>query len=287
MSDFDLPLAAQDAKPDFRDASGCAAWLKELPLINVAPSHGKLLAQLVELNRSDIVPAERLKIAELLREAVVFLQTEQEKKFSNRPVPVLAQEREIFTGVVALWDAFLRGYLETFRFQSVTTQDFLDFLEVRLPGLAARAGALAFVDGTGLPAGASTPRSARAEQLRSGTADPANPTELLVYLQGLSPKAVDLGEIDRRFGISTRRSLELRHSFVLLQLKSGAPGAVEAARRVVLETGRMRYLRPIYTELARRDPTAAGRIYAEAQGGYHAIARSVVESVLKEHGALR
>jgi aminopeptidase N len=185
------------------------------------------------------------------------------------------------------WDEFLRGYLETFRFQSVTTQDFLDFLEVRLPGLAARAGALAFVDGTGLPAGASTPRSARAEQLRSGTADPANPTELLVYLQGLSPKAVDLGEIDRRFGISTRRSLELRHSFVLLQLKSGAPGAVEAARRVVLETGRMRYLRPIYTELARRDPTAAGRIYAEAQGGYHAIARSVVESVLKEHGALR
>src|SRR5205814_912157 len=36
------------------------------------------------------------------------------------------------------WDGFLRAYLGAFRFQSVTTQEFLDFLEARLPGLARR-----------------------------------------------------------------------------------------------------------------------------------------------------
>ena len=43
----------------------------------------------------------------------------------------------------------------------------------------------------------------------------------------------------------------------------------------------MKYLRPIFTELSRRDPKAAKRIYAEARGGYHNIARSVVEGLLK------
>jgi len=44
----------------------------------------------------------------------------------------------------------------------------------------------------------------------------------------------------------------------------------------------MRYLRPIYTALARRDPAAARRIYEEARAGYHNIARTVVESILNE-----
>jgi len=185
------------------------------------------------------------------------------------------------------WDEFLRDYLGTFRFQSITTQDFLEFLEARLPGLAARARALEFVDAPGLPPDAPLPRSLRAEQLRRGETDPANPTELLVFLQGLAPDSVDLRELDARFGLSSRRSLELRHTFVLLQLRAGAPEAVDSARRVLLETGRMRYLRPLYTDLSRRHPEAARRIYEEARGGYHAIARSMVESVLKEQGALR
>jgi hypothetical protein len=38
--DFDLPPAATDAKPEFRDATGCSAWLQGLALINVVTSHG-------------------------------------------------------------------------------------------------------------------------------------------------------------------------------------------------------------------------------------------------------
>jgi aminopeptidase N len=182
----------------------------------------------------------------------------------------------------AAWDAFLREYLGAFRFQSIVTQQFLDFLEARLPGLAARAGALDFIDAPGLPGDAPQPRAARLDQLRAGGAEPRNPTELLVHLQSVSPDAEKLRELDARYGLSSRRSLELRHTFVLLQLRAGMDGAVEAARRVALETGRMRYLRPIYTELARRDPQAARRIYEEARGGYHNIARAVVEALLKD-----
>src|SRR4051812_18544238 len=110
MPAFALPPADPDAKPEFRDAAGCAAWLQALPLINVATSHGRLLAQIGELNRCAIAPAERVKVLEQLREAVLFVQTELAKKFSNRPVPLSAQEREAFSAVVALWSALLRGF---------------------------------------------------------------------------------------------------------------------------------------------------------------------------------
>ncbi|HZR10622.1 MAG TPA: M1 family metallopeptidase [Myxococcales bacterium] len=182
----------------------------------------------------------------------------------------------------AAWDDFLRAYLGAFRFQSIVTQQFLDFLESRLPGLAARAGALEFIDAPGLPAGAPEPRSPRLEQIRDGSVEPANPTELLVYLQSLAPDAARLRELDVRWALSSRRSLELRHTFVLAQLRAGVEGAVDAARRILLETGRMRYLRPIYTELLRVDRSAAERIYQEARGGYHHIARAVVEGLLKD-----
>src|SRR5207253_515320 len=180
------------------------------------------------------------------------------------------------------WDVFLRSYLGRFRFQSITTDQFLGFLEAELPGVAAQAGALEYIDGPGVPEGAPQPRSASLEQLRRGEVEPRNPTELLVVLQSAPADPAKLRELDARWGLSQRRSLELRHNFVLLQIRAGMPEAVEASRRVLLETGRMRYLRPIYTALARRDPAAARRIYGEARAGYHNIARTVVESILDE-----
>src|ERR1700744_360527 len=95
MSSFDLPLISADARPDFTDARSCAEWLQALPLINVAPSHGRLLGELEELNCYDMPAAERLKVLELMREPVNFVQTEHAKKIVNRAVPLARPERAI------------------------------------------------------------------------------------------------------------------------------------------------------------------------------------------------
>jgi len=107
---FDLPIISSDADPEFRDATACAEWLQTLPLINVGPSHGRLLGEIEELNCFELAVSERLKILELLREPVLFVQAEQAKKFSNRAVPLARPEREILMNVVALWSAFGCGY---------------------------------------------------------------------------------------------------------------------------------------------------------------------------------
>ena len=110
MSDFDLPIISADANPDFTDAESCAAWLQTVPLINVAPSHSRLLGQLEELNCFEMEPTERLRILELLTEPTAFVQIEQAKKYIGKPMPLAKQEREIFHTVVALWDALSHGY---------------------------------------------------------------------------------------------------------------------------------------------------------------------------------
>src|SRR6266851_625474 len=110
MPSFDPPSIKPDAAPDFTDSSGCAKWLKELPLINIGPSHVRLLGQLGELNACNVAPAERLKIMELLRDPVSFVQKEHSKKFSGRPAPLAKPEREILVKVHALWDSLSHGY---------------------------------------------------------------------------------------------------------------------------------------------------------------------------------
>jgi leukotriene-A4 hydrolase len=185
------------------------------------------------------------------------------------------------------WDRFLRTYLARFRFQSIETDQFLSCLEELLPGLASRAGASRWIDSSGLPPDAPEAVSARLTGLqrlaRAGSLPGLlAPTELLVYLQALPQPAGArlLAALDAQFGLSVRTSLELRHTFVLAQLRAGLPEAVEGLRRVVRETGRMKYLKPLYLELSKRDLPAAQRIYAEYRAGYHPIAREVIESML-------
>lgn len=110
MPDFSLPEISAVARPEFTDRASCAAWVAELPLVNVAPSQIRLLDQLQELNRFGMPPAERLEVLEVLREPVHFVQAEQIKKLVNKPLPLTQAEHGIFGYVVDLWQELLAGY---------------------------------------------------------------------------------------------------------------------------------------------------------------------------------
>ena len=106
---YAAPMTA-DAAPVFTDAKSCAQWLQGLPLIDVGLAHGRLLGELEELNGFEMPAGERIKVLELLREAVLFVQSEQSRKFSGKPVPLTMQERELFLNVIDLWNAFALGW---------------------------------------------------------------------------------------------------------------------------------------------------------------------------------
>ena len=210
----------------------------------------------------------------------------------------------------AEFDRFLRAYLTKFRFQSITTQEFQDALEKELPGLGLLARAEDWIDGPGLPEDAPEPKSARLDALSllareagagrlPGSAEAAllaqRPTELLVFLQKLAELPAPLTvatctALDQQFALSGRKSFELRTAFLLAALRAGLPGAAEQAALVLRETGRMKFLRPLYGALAGAESTRALALqtYAQAQAGYHPIARNVVLAALEERaGAAR
>jgi leukotriene-A4 hydrolase len=201
----------------------------------------------------------------------------------------------------AAFDAMLRAWLSAHRFQSVTTDDFVGTLAKELPGLGVRdaAGKLApwaheWIDGVGLPKDAPRPSSPRLLELRKlaeaagrGELPPKGlaANELLLFLQALPATitAAQCAALDAHLGLRGRKSLELRCAFLVAALKAGVPDAPVQAREVLRETGRMKFLRPLYGALAARPETKplAGQYFAETRARYHPIAQGVIEGLLK------
>lgn len=94
----------------FADADGCAAWLRALPLTNIPHHFDAILGQLRLMAEADFAPRERARIAELMREPVMFLHTELARRYAGKPQPVAAREREAFDQAVALWQALWAQY---------------------------------------------------------------------------------------------------------------------------------------------------------------------------------
>ncbi|WP_374355882.1 hypothetical protein, partial [Chitinimonas sp.] len=62
------------------------------------------------LNRSPVLPIERLKMLELLRDPVAMLQEENAKRYFGKPFPLADTENTIWRGNVRLWLAMSTGY---------------------------------------------------------------------------------------------------------------------------------------------------------------------------------
>jgi len=190
------------------------------------------------------------------------------------------------------FDAFLRAWLARHAFGSVTTGDFLAMLEAELPGLAARAGAAAFLDGPGLPPFAPRARSERLERIQraAAAADPdaagtLGPVETVLFLQAL-PR--DLGieacaSLRARLRPEEGKSLEIQVAWLTAALRAGDVPARAHVERVLGATGRMKYLRPLFTELCQREETRelARAIYESVRERVHPIARGTVERILQ------
>jgi leukotriene-A4 hydrolase len=195
------------------------------------------------------------------------------------------------------FDAFLRRYMDTFRFRSITTDEFLDFLELELPGVYAQVRGPEWVDGKGMPDNEIPVASPRLDALRAlaaGWNDGARPdaagtadwsaTEWQLYLQDLPrqlPEA-DCRWLDETFGLSQLGNYEVLVEWLTIAAGSAYAPALPAVRRVLTEVGRMKYLKPLYKALLSHEDTAAfaREVFADVEGGYHPLSRASVAGML-------
>ncbi|PHV11297.1 hypothetical protein [Chitinimonas sp. BJB300] len=110
MHALELPPLDPSQSLEFADARGFKEWLKLVPMINVRQAHDDVLNTLSRLNISPVLPIERLKMLELLRESVAMLQEENAKRYFGRPFPLAAAEDSAWQDNLRLWLAMSQGY---------------------------------------------------------------------------------------------------------------------------------------------------------------------------------
>jgi leukotriene-A4 hydrolase len=198
------------------------------------------------------------------------------------------------------FDRFMRAYMTRFRFTSITTEEFLAFLDSELPGLAADVGAREWLYEPGLPENAPAFRSARLDGLVAlGAAFPQgerptaaaiagwSPAEMVVYLQNL-PREIDrdgCAWLDAALGLTKRGNHEILVEWLTIAAGSDYEPAFPRLREVLLRVGRMKYLRPLYGALGRHPRTRAlaREVFAEAAPRYHQLSRRVAASVIEKY----
>lgn len=196
------------------------------------------------------------------------------------------------------FDVFLRRYIDTFRFQSITTDEFLEFLERELPGVYDRVRGSEWVDGPGMPDNELPVTSAAVDDARALAAgwtggvrpDPDeaagwNSDQWQLFLQGLPrplPEA-DCRWLDETFGLSGRGNYEILVEWLTIAAASGYEPALPRVRDVLTGVGRMKYLKPLYTALMKGDRTAAfaREVFASVEPSYHPLSRASVAGIVK------
>ena len=187
---------------------------------------------------------------------------------------------------------FLRAYLGTFRFKSITTDDFIALCEKELPGALEKIGGREWIDGPGVPANAPVAKSSKLDAvMKVGGAVPTpaqahgwDVTQWQLYLNTV-PRPLTLeaaAELDMRFRLTQSTNYEVLVAWLSLAASAGYPPATPRIEEVLGQVGRMKYLRPLYEALARSPATKARAqaCFDKYQNGYHPIARQVVESLL-------
>lgn len=206
----------------------------------------------------------------------------------------------------ARFDEFLKGYFDHFAFQSITTADFVAYLKKNLldaePQLAARIPLDEWINKPGLPATAPQPKSeafaqieAQANEWLQGKRPAAqlpvkdwSTQQWLHFLRFLPAQlsTAQLEELDRAFKLTQSGNAEIAHVWLLMAIRNNYTAADARLAEYLKSIGRQKLIRPLYEELVK---TPAGReralqIYKEARSGYHPIAVTAVDKVVRWPG---
>jgi len=195
------------------------------------------------------------------------------------------------------FDQFLRSYMDAFRFQSITTAEFLQFLEGELPGVYEQVRGPEWVDGPGMPDNellVSAPALDRLRELGQGFADGARPdaetigqwssTELQLYLQDL-PRVLSTEQcawLDETFALDGQGNYEVLVEWLTIAAGSNHAPSLPRVRQVLTDVGRMKYLKPLYQALKNNEDTLAlaREVFEQVKHTYHPLAKGAIAPLL-------
>lgn len=249
-------------------AIGYEKLLEAFALLASHPEHTRLRTHLTGVDPDEVfsmVPYEK---------GYLFLKTLE-----------AAAGREAFDALLATW-------LRTHRFGVATTDDFLALVEHEIPGLLAKVDAKTWIDGPLLPAVFWKPESARLAAVQEvagrvptkAESSAWSATEWSLYLELMPrPSPVEVcKELDATYSLTTSKNPEVLVGWLILACTSGYAAVLPRVEEVLGQTGRMKYVKPLYRALDGRKETKqlARDVFARFSAQYHPIAQDVLRRML-------
>jgi aminopeptidase N len=200
------------------------------------------------------------------------------------------------------FDKFLRGWFDGHAFESVTTADFLAWLDRELlsrhPEAAAKLDLQRWLREPGLPDDVPRTQSkllatvdAQVERWKAG----ANAGELdtqgwvtqqwLRFLDALPEQlsTEQMTSLDSTFGFTASGNSEITCAWLVRSVRANYAPADTKLYSFLMNVGRRKFLKPIYSELAKTPEglRRAHEIYAKARPRYHAVSVGTLDQVLE------
>ena len=204
------------------------------------------------------------------------------------------------------FDQFLRNYFDHFAFQSITTEQFLNYLKANLldkhPDLAAKVPVDEWINKPGTPASAPQPSSPafahveqQAQRWQRGELTAAqipvrswSTQEWLHFLKSL-PEKLDqskMADLDQAFKLTQSGNSEIAFQWLMMSIRNAYEPAFDRIEEFLTSIGRRKFIKPLYEELAKtmEGRAFAMKIYRRARPTYHPIAVATIDEVLKWNG---
>ena len=207
----------------------------------------------------------------------------------------------------AVFDPWLRSYFDHFAFQSITTEQFRDYLQKTLvdkhPGTVTMAQVDEWLYAPGIPADAPQVQSrkfsvvdaARIAWAGTGTlpapqvTDAWGTQEWVHFLEGLGDtlKPEQMKQLDTAFHFTGTPNGEIAQRWYPLTVRSGYTEARPAIAAFLEHIGRRKLIMPTYEELVKTpDGLAfAKEVFAKAKPGYHPITTGSVQETIDKAAA--
>lgn len=196
-------------------------------------------------------------------------------------------------------DVFLRHYFDHFAFQPMSADRMLAYMKEKLvtPEEAERINVQAWIYESGIPSNVPAARSdayiavdkqvdawkngAPASSLETGK---WSTHEWLHFLRALPDTipANRLVELDSAFRLSTSGNSEILFAWLEIAIRNRYQSAFAALERFLTTQGRRKFVRPLYSELAKSDwgRAMAADIYRRVRPTYHFVTTNSVDQIL-------
>lgn len=190
------------------------------------------------------------------------------------------------------FDQWIRAYFDQFAFQSITTEQFAQFLKLRLPE-SERVDLQRWIFEAGLPPVNEPANVFAGVDAAIASWSPGKKLdskgwvtqEYLRFLRGLPENlgADKMKALDEELKLSGTGNFEILTQWLKMSIANGYEPGLERLDWFLSTVGRQKMVKPLYTELAKTEAgkARAKEIFARVRPSYHPITAEAVAAILR------